>query len=104
MQNKKNRNKLIIIFTLSLISITIFFIIFLNPNSSVALDKREGIENFPNSYKPYLYELNKKYPNWSFTALYTNLDWNYVIDNENKFGVNLVPISYNDRWKNTKQR
>ena len=49
-------------------------------------------------------ELAKKHPNWKFTALYTNLDWNYVIDNENVFGTNLVPKNYNDRWKNTKPR
>ena len=63
--------------------------------------KKDGIDNFPDSYKPYLEELQKKHPNWKFTALYTNLDWNYVIDNENKFGVNLVPKLYSDRWKNT---
>ena len=63
-----------------------------------------GIEDFPDSYKPYLEELSKKYPNWKFTALYTNLDWNYVIDNENEFGKNLVPKNYSDRWKNTKPR
>lgn len=63
-----------------------------------------GIEDFPESFRPYLEELSKKYPNWKFTALYTNLDWNYVIDNENEFGKNLVPKNYQDRWKNTKPR
>ena len=43
--------------------------------------KKEGIENFPADYQPYLRELAKKHPNWKFTALYTNLDWNYVINN-----------------------
>ena len=71
--------------------------------SSKAADRKEGIENFPQSYQPYLQELQKRFPNWKFTALYTNLDWKYVIDNENKFGKNLVPKSYSDRWKNTKQ-
>ena len=61
----------------------------------------EGIENFPESYKPYLEELKKNHPNWTFTALYTNLDWDYVIKNENVFGKNLVPKSYSDNWKNT---
>ncbi len=61
----------------------------------------DGIENFPESYQPYLEELKKKHPNWTFTALYTSLDWNYVIQNENIFGKNLVPKSYHDRWKNT---
>ena len=67
-----------------------------------ATDSSNGIEDFPDSYKPYLEELAKKHPNWKFTALYTNLDWTYVIDNENEFGKNLVPKNYSDRWKNTK--
>ena len=50
----------------------------------------DGIENFPESYQPYLEELKKNHPNWTFTALYTNLDWDYVIQNENIFGKNLV--------------
>ena len=66
-----------------------------------ASTKLQGIENFPESYKPYLTELIKKHPNWKFTALYTNLDWNYVIDQENEFGKNLVPKNYSDSWKNT---
>ncbi len=82
-------------------SIICFFIIILFSNISYSADKREGIENFPDTYRPYLLELQKKHPNWKFTALYTNLDWEYVIDNENQFGKNLVPKSYSDRWKNT---
>ena len=66
-----------------------------------SVEKKEGIDNFPDSYKPYLEELQSKHNNWKFIALYTNLDWNYVIDNENQFGKNLVPKSYSDRWKNT---
>ena len=66
-----------------------------------AVNLVDGIENFPESYQGYLEELKKQHPNWSFTALYTNLDWDYVIQNENIFGKNLVPKSYNDRWKNT---
>lgn len=80
----------------------VFFLIIISiSNVNYAADRREGIENFPDSYKPYLYELQKKHPNWNFTALYINLDWKYVIDNENVFGKNLVPKSYSDRWKNT---
>ena len=67
----------------------------------VASTKLEGIESFPSSYQPYLRELQKKHPNWKFTALYTNLDWNYVINQENVFGKNLVPKNYSDSWKNT---
>ena len=81
----------------------VFFIILCIPNIIYASTKKEGIENFPASYQPYLIELQKKHPNWKFTALYTNLDWKYVIDNENIFGKNLVPKSYGDSCKNTKQ-
>lgn len=66
-----------------------------------AVTSLDGIENFPSSYQPYLRELAKKHPNWKFTALYTDLDWNYVIQQENVFGKNLVPKNYSDSWKNT---
>ncbi len=75
-------------------------IIFIFCSKSYASTKKKGIENFPSSYKPYLRELEKKHPNWKFTALYTNLDWNYVINEENQFGKNLVPKNYSDSWKN----
>lgn len=63
--------------------------------------KKDGIENFPSSYRPYLQELKKKYPNWEFTALYTGFDWNYVISQEYRNNKNLVPKSYSDAWKCT---
>ena len=66
-----------------------------------ASNKLDGIENFPTSYQPYLRELAKKHPNWKFKALYTNLDWTYVINGENIYGKNLVPKNYSDSWKNT---
>jgi len=76
-------------------------VVLLFPNNVQASTKKEGIENFPADYQPYLKELAKKHPNWKFTALYTNLDWNYVIKEESVFGKNLVPINYSDSWKNT---
>ena len=67
-----------------------------------ASNKLSGIDNFPVSYQPYLMELQKKHPNWKFVALYTNLEWNYAVDQENVFGKNLVPKNYSDSWKNTR--
>lgn len=64
-----------------------------------AITKLKGIENFPESYRPYLYELKRKYPNWEFTALYTGIDWNEVIKNEYGNDKNLVPLNYSDEWK-----
>ena len=81
----------------------VIILIFLLGDVVYASEKKEGIENFPEDYRPYLYELKNKHPNWNFIALYTNLDWKYVIDNENIFGKNLVPKSYSDVWKNTKE-
>ncbi len=94
---KFNKNKFIFISILFLL-ISICIVIYFQVTASTKL---EGIESFPSSYQPYLRELAKKHPNWKFTALYTNLDWNYVINQENVFGKNLVPKNYSDSWKNT---
>lgn len=93
------KNKIILILLVILI-ILISIILLLNDKVE-ATTTLDGIENFPSSYQPYLRELAKKHPNWKFTALYTNLDWNYVIEQENQFGKNLVPKNYSDAWKNT---
>lgn len=76
----------------------LFFILTTKSNGATLL---KGIENFPESYKPYLNELKRKYPNWEFTALYTGLDWNTVISKEYANDSNLVPLSYSDEWKCT---
>lgn len=77
------------------------FFLLLFSTKSLASIKKKGIENFPLSYQPYLYELKKKYPNWEFTALYTGFDWDYVISQEYRNDKNLVPLSYSDQWKCT---
>ena len=84
--------------TCKIVVFLIFFLMLFRINS-IASEKKDGIENFPVSYRPYLYELKKKHPNWQFTALYTNLDWNYVINEEYAKNKNLVPKSYQDTWK-----
>lgn len=97
MKIKTNEFKIIILI-LMLFIIFLYILSYFNVDASITL---EGIENFPESYKGYLYALKEKHPNWSFSAFYTNLDWNYVIENENQFGKNLVPKNYEDNWKNT---
>lgn len=91
---KKKYLFIAILFLLMSISLFLYFQV-------IASTKLDGIESFPTSYQPYLRELAKKHPNWKFTALYTNLDWYDVINEENVFGKNLVPKNYSDRWKNT---
>lgn len=104
----KSKKKIIIISSI-IVLIILFIILFTIFNSNKAEDDKILTRQmrlsvtFPSSYKPYIDELEKKYPNWEFKALYTNLDWKYVIDNENVFGKNLVPKSYSDSWKNTKK-
>ena len=93
--NNKKRYILIILF----FSIVSAIFQYLKIDAST---KMTGIEQFPESYQGYLRELSKRHPNWKFTALYTNLDWKYVINQENIFGKNLVPKNYSDNWKNTK--
>ena len=95
---KKNFKKyifIIILVILIIIAISIFM-------KSTASTQLKQIEKFPESYRPYLRELAKKHHNWKFTPLYTGLDWNYVISQENIYGKNLVPLNYTDSWKNTK--
>lgn len=58
-------------------------------------------QGFPDSYKPGLRELHAQYPNWTFTAMQTNLDWNTVIQNESIVGRNLVGRDNISSWKST---
>ena len=95
MKITKNKKIVITIIIILLMSVGIFIY-----SKVVASTKLNGIENFPTSYQSYLKELTKKHPNWKFTALYTNLDWNYSVSQENVFGKNLVPKNYSDSWKN----
>jgi len=98
----KNK-KLWFILIFIMISLIIIFSLVLSTFNKDVAEERGAISNeFPQNYKPYIEELKKSHPNWTFKALYTNLDWNYVIDNENIFGKNLVPKNYSDNWKNTK--
>ena len=75
---------------------TVFFCFIIgmfHSSKTEAAVKRDGIENFPTSYQPYLQELKKKHPNWEFTALYTGLDFDYVVSQEYRKDKNLVPLS-----------
>lgn len=58
-------------------------------------------QGFPESYKQGLRELHAQYPQWTFTALNTNLDWNTVISNESVIGRNLVARNNISSWKST---
>lgn len=60
-----------------------------------------NVQGFPESYKPGLRELHAQYPNWTFTAFQTNLDWNTAVENESVIGRNLVSTTSISSWKST---
>ena len=59
-------------------------------------------DTFPQTYQTYIDKLKEIYPNATFKAVYTGLDWNTVLKHECyevKKGISLVPSSYSDVWK-----
>lgn len=57
---------------------------------TVAIDPNADIKAFPESYQAALLALRQKYPNWTFVAMNTGLDWQTVINNEIGGGKSLV--------------
>lgn len=62
-------------------------------------DFEKSIAAFPESYKPYLRELHKNHPSWTFTPLITGLDWLDAVNGEYKDDISLVPSSANEIFK-----
>lgn len=54
--------------------------------------RNNGINNFPESYKQLLQKLVNKTgnTNWKFKALYTDIDWNELVENEYVHGRNTI--------------
>lgn len=55
-----------------------------------SFESQLSAQGFPESYKTGLRQIHARYPNWTFTAVKTGLDWNTVIQNEGILGRNLV--------------
>jgi len=66
------------------------------------LPKSTITDEFPKSYQRYIDDLKKVYPNATFKAVYTGLNWNTVLKHES-YDVNkrisTVPKSYSAAWK-----
>lgn len=79
------------------------------PTEDPEFEKHLDNEGFPESYRPALRALHKKYPNWKFTASWpktsdktTNMSWNTVIAEESKpIRKNSVPRSYSIEQHNS---
>ena len=52
------------------------------------------INDFPNSYKPYLRKLHAEHNNWVFKADYTKLNWNDAVSSESEKGMSAVSNLY----------
>lgn len=46
--------------------------------------------DFPESYQASIALLQEIYPNATFTAIYTGLDWDDVVENESEIGISLI--------------
>ena len=92
MKNKRN----IFIFR----CLTFISLIFLLKNGIYAKSEyKDGINSFPESYQVYLRQIVSSHPNWKFKAVYTNLDWQNVVDNESVDRKSLVPAGFSSEWK-----
>lgn len=67
--------------------------------SSAQFEQMMKEQGFPESYKQSLRILHQQYPYWQFQAYRTGLDWNTVIANESKTGVNLISNAKGAAWK-----
>ena len=67
-------------------------------------ENRNGIELFPESYQILLNKLveNTGHTNWNFRALYTDIDWNELVENETDCLHNTlyksIPATYPNTW------
>lgn len=55
---------------------------------------------YPKSYWPYLNILKEKYPNWTFTPIFLEVDWKNAVAAESKVGVSLINTR-NQGWLST---
>ena len=66
--------------------------------------RKNGINNFPESYQILLNKLVEKngYTNWKFKAFYTDIDWNELVENETIHMKNTIiknsNVSYPESW------
>lgn len=74
---------------------------FVMPNKSFAYTQfsKDGIENFPESYRAYLTELKEEHPNWNFEAYYTGISWDELVSSETDCGHNRIIATADSLWK-----
>lgn len=76
----------------------------LKPSKGNPLPVSKISDEFPKSYQRYIDKLKEVYPNATFKAVYTGLNWDTVLERESydkSLSISLVPKSYSDAWKKT---
>ena len=73
------------------------------PEVSADFELNLVLQQFPESYKPYLRALHVQHPNWVFKSYQTNLYWDIAIEEENIPGKNLIPNSSGIAWKSLEE-
>ncbi|MEG2621159.1 MAG: dockerin type I domain-containing protein [Bacilli bacterium] len=63
-------------------------------NDDAAFEELLNLQNFPESYKPYLRRLHALHPNWVFKADNNNLSWNDSVTAESSIGTSAVSNLY----------
>lgn len=85
MQRKRNKVKKIVVIQIIFIIVLamILNMTVLTKNvQAITQTKRTGIDAFPEDYKEDLRRLQQLHPNWSFTAFYTDLNWQGFMNGE----------------------
>lgn len=72
-----------------------------NYQYDAAFEAQLTAQGFPESYKDGLRQLHAEYPNWTFTAFHTGLDWNTVLEEELKGSRSLVGSNSISSYKST---
>ena len=100
-RKKTVKNTIIIIVIVTMI-VNLFFGISFDSREVMAADSFEtSIKGFPDSYKPYLRKLHKKYPKWKFVPYNTGINFNTAVENELKDDRSLIEKSYSKYLKST---
>lgn len=96
---KLHRKKILMLIFCVILIIQIIYIPHSVKASTYTQTTKTGISNFPASYQAKLNELKSLYPNWTFTAFNTGINWDEFIREETSLHLrNTVIKSSNALW------
>lgn len=87
MRNTILKRLLILMMTIALVVVSVNYV----PKTIVKADAFENsIKSFPDSYKPFLRTMHKKYPNWKFVPYQTNIKFSTAVSKESGNNMSLI--------------